>query len=335
MAASFPAGLVALLAVSILVYFGAAQRVLDRLRLSDKAALVIIGAVIVGSFIDIPLGQRVVINVGGTIFIGLAVWLIVTAGTGFERWRAILASLVTAAVLYLLTRLLGANPEEIVLDPLYIYPLVAAASGYLAGRSRRSAFIAAVLGVFSLDIGRYVFLLRTGTAATVRVGGAGFFDALVLAGILAVVIAEVVGEILERVQGGPRTEGRAPELIKHLQKPQPEPSGFNMEAGQMMDASNPAAAAGSDQPPEDQEEEQTDYDVLLNNENIPTIPPDSDPPLAVNECNAQAITEAKEVGVMINECNVQKVKPQPVESGLINECNVQKDTQVEFEGQEE
>ena len=54
---NFPAGIIALLVVSILIYFGVAHRVLDRMRLSDKAALAIIAAIIVGSFIDIPFAR--------------------------------------------------------------------------------------------------------------------------------------------------------------------------------------------------------------------------------------------------------------------------------------
>lgn len=272
------------MAVSILIYAGAAQRVLDRMRLSDRAALILLGAVIVGSFIDLPLGQRLTLNVGGTIFIGLAVWLIATAGSGFEKLRAILAALVTAAALYLLTRVLGADPEQIILDPLYIYPIVAAICGYAAGRSRRSAFVAAVLGVFSLDIGRYLFLLRTGTAATVRVGGAGFFDTLVLAGILAVVIAELVGEVWERAQGGPRTEGRDPELLKHLQKPEAQPAAaaLNVEAGSWTEPT---------EPPEEEPEPSVDEEVLLNETNVQKVTPVFESPSMINECNVQALQD--------------------------------------------
>lgn len=51
---NMPVGMVALLVIGVLIYFGLAQRILDRMRLTDKQALLFIGAVIVGSFIDIP-----------------------------------------------------------------------------------------------------------------------------------------------------------------------------------------------------------------------------------------------------------------------------------------
>jgi uncharacterized membrane protein len=62
---NFPLGLITLVVVSILIYFGVAHRVLDKLRLSDRAALAIILAIIAGSFVDIPISSRITINLGG------------------------------------------------------------------------------------------------------------------------------------------------------------------------------------------------------------------------------------------------------------------------------
>jgi len=220
----YPLGMIVLLVVSILIYFGIGHRVLDRLRLSDRAALGVIAAIIIGSFIDIPVTGRLTINLGGVIPIVLAIYVLAGAGRTYEWIRAIVAAGVTAAALFLAGRVLGAEPEQIFIDPIYIYPLVAGIAGYIAGRSRRGSFFAAVMGVFALDIGHYIWLLRTGTPGTVNLGGGGAFDALVLSGILAVLLAEGVGEILERVQGGPRVEGRPDDLVKNLREPEPEPA---------------------------------------------------------------------------------------------------------------
>lgn len=218
---NFPVGLISLVIVSILIYFGVAHRVLDKMRLSDKAALVVIAAIIVGSFIDLPLGSRVTINIGGSIAVILAIYVWLGAGTAWEKIRSLIAAIVTALALYLAARYLGAEPEDIFIDTIYIYPLIAGIVGYLAGRSRRGAFFAAVMGVLSLDVAQYIYLVRTGLRGTVHVGGAGAFDSLILAGILAVLLAELIGESLERMQGGPQTEGRPPELIENLREPEP------------------------------------------------------------------------------------------------------------------
>jgi len=191
------------------------------MRLTDKSALAVIAAIIVGSFVDIPVTARVTINLGGIIAVILAFYVLLGAGTAMEKIRAVVAAAVTALVLFLAARYLGAEPESIFIDPIYIYPIVAGIVGYLAGRSRRGAFFAAVIGVLALDIGQYIYLVRTGVRGTVHIGGAGAFDSLVLAGILAVLLAEFIGETLERIQGGPRTEDRPEDLVKNLREPEP------------------------------------------------------------------------------------------------------------------
>jgi len=234
---NFPFGLILLVAISILIYFGVAHRILDRLRMSDKAALVVIAAIIIGSFIDINITSRVTVNLGGIIAVGLAVYLLIGAGTNFEKIRAVIAAAITALVLFLAARFLGAEPEQIFVDPIYIYPITAGIVGYLAGRSRRGAFFAAVIGVLAVDVGQYIYLVRTGVRGVVNIGGAGAFDSLILAGLLAVVLAEVIGETLERIQGGPSTEGRPEELIKNLKEPEParKPAPENEETEQKQD----------------------------------------------------------------------------------------------------
>jgi uncharacterized membrane protein len=73
-----PAGVILLLLIAVLIYFGLLQRVLDRMHMTDIMAIIFIGAMVVGSFLpNIPLGTRVSINIGGGIIpIILAVYLI-------------------------------------------------------------------------------------------------------------------------------------------------------------------------------------------------------------------------------------------------------------------
>jgi uncharacterized membrane protein len=230
----FPIGLIVLGVIAALIFFGLAQRVLDRLRLTDREALVIIVALIAGSFINIPLitGRwDVSINLGGALIpIILAGYLLFKAGTGKEAGRALLATLVTAGIIIGIGTFfrLGAPAEPGgrflgMLDSLWMYPIIAGAAGYLlAGRSRRSAFIAATLGIVLADAGYFLWLVGAGApAGTVAMGGAGVFDAVVLAGVFAVLLAEIVGEARERLQGGPSAEGRPGELMEGLRKPEP------------------------------------------------------------------------------------------------------------------
>ena len=65
-------GLIILIITGLLVIFGAGQRALDRLRLTDKQALLCIALIIGLGFVpDIPLGGNVAINLGGCLLLGL------------------------------------------------------------------------------------------------------------------------------------------------------------------------------------------------------------------------------------------------------------------------
>ena len=88
--------------LTILVLFGFAHTVLDRMRLSDKAAIFFLIAMIVGTFIpNIPLGNRLSINLGGAVIpVILSAYLFIKAGTGKERNRSIIASIITASIIF-------------------------------------------------------------------------------------------------------------------------------------------------------------------------------------------------------------------------------------------
>lgn len=204
---NMPIGMIALLVIGVLVYFGIAQRLLDRMRLTDKQAILFILAMVLGSFIDIPLMRGDVnlsVNVGGAIVPALlAVWLLIKAGKSFERIRAVVSALLVAFAVFLGSKYLPYEPETMFLDPKLIYGFSAGMIAYLAGRSRRSAFIGGVLGVILSDIIHLVTLLNRGIIGTTAIGGAGVFDVVVIAGLVAIMVAEVVGETREKLQGGP------------------------------------------------------------------------------------------------------------------------------------
>ena len=200
-------GLVILLAVSILVFLGVTHRVLDRMHLTDRQALVALGLMLVGSFVDVPIYrgvQSVSVNLGGAVVpIVLAIYVLARADTRLETGRGVLAAIITGIALFALTRLFTFEEGRTILDPLYAFGLVAGVVAYLAGRSRRAAFAGAVLGVVLLDAVHLVEVTVRQMPATVHLGGAGVFDAVVIAAVVAVGLAEVFGEAMERIQGGP------------------------------------------------------------------------------------------------------------------------------------
>ena len=219
---NMPIGMIILLVVGVLVYFGIAHRILDRMRLTDRQALLFIAAVIVGSFINIPIMSSpidVSINVGGGLLpLALAVYLIAKADETAERVRAVLSAIVVAGAVFLGSRYLPYEPEDMFLDPKLMYGLAAGIIAYVAGRSRRSAFIGGVLGIILSDAVHAVTLVQRGIPGTTAIGGAGAFDVVMIAGIVGVMLAELVGETREKLQGGPVLGAHRPEGLYEFSK---------------------------------------------------------------------------------------------------------------------
>ncbi|KAF0195517.1 MAG: hypothetical protein FD169_1330 [Bacillota bacterium] len=211
-----PVGLIALVIVTILILSGIAQRVLDRMKMNDRTALILVLGMLVGGLLpDLPMTRSLAINVGGGLIpIGISIYLLLSAGTSKERWRTLFATVITTGVVYFVAAYLPTEPENMALDPVYTFALIAGITAYLFGRSRRGSFIAGVLGVVFNDLIYGIQLLRAGFEGQTTIGGAGIFDTVVLAGLIAVLLAELVGETREKLQGGPAkiTKDRPQEL---------------------------------------------------------------------------------------------------------------------------
>lgn len=192
-------GMILLMAAFVLLLFGVGQRVLDKMRMNDKWALALTAAIIGLSFVpNITIG-RVSVNIGGALLpLGICVWLLVKC-EGRERLNALIGTLITAAAIYALGALMPSEPEQIVLDPNYIYGIAAGIIAYVVSRSRRNAFITAVLGVLLSDIATAVLNLIKGIDQSFVIGSAGILDSLVISGLIAVLLSELIGEITERI----------------------------------------------------------------------------------------------------------------------------------------
>ena len=199
-------GMILLIAVSVLIFMGLAERVLDRLRLNDKAAIVIIIAIVLSTIFipDISITNRISINIGGFVIpLALAIYLFIKAETGKEKLRAVIAAVVAGTLIYVVQRyVLPAEPERLPIEPNYVYAVIAGLTAYILGRSRRAAFVAGVVGVIISDVIQLVLNNINNIPAPTRFGGAGGVDTTVIAGILGVLLAEIIGEARERLQGG-------------------------------------------------------------------------------------------------------------------------------------
>ena len=203
-------GLILLVAAGILILFGAAQRVLDRLRLTDRQALLFAALLIVGGLIpDIPVTPRLSVNIGGALVpAGLCACLLARAGSAKEAARAVAAALITGVAIYWMGRLLPDEPERTFIDPNYLYGLAGGVAAYVFGRSRRGAFVAGVLGALIADVWSAVELWNRGVDQPLSLGGAGAMDVVVISGLVAVMLAELLGELLERLTRGARRDSR-------------------------------------------------------------------------------------------------------------------------------
>ena len=118
------------------------------------------------------------------------------------------AILFTAAAVYAIGRFFPNEPETMPFDVNYLYGIAAGLIAYVFGRSRRSAFIAGVAGMLLADVAQAVMLWTDGIDQTLRLGGAGMLDTIVISGVSAVLFAELLGEFIERcVRGAKRKEG--------------------------------------------------------------------------------------------------------------------------------
>lgn len=193
-------GMILLAIASVLVLFGVGQRVLDKMQLSDRAALILMAVIFFGGLIpDIRLGM-VSVNIGGALApVGVCVYLLIKADTGKEVARALIGSVLTAGAVYALSFLMPDEPEKIVIDPNYVYGLVGGAVAYILGRSRRAAFICGVLGVLLADTLVAVINWQKGINQMLHLGSGGAMDVVVISGLIAVLLSELVGEVLERM----------------------------------------------------------------------------------------------------------------------------------------
>lgn len=204
-----PTGLIVLIAVTVLVYFGLLQRVLDRMHLTDKEALFFLALMILGAYINIPLWHRpsLVLNVGGGLIpIVLAGYIMNRVGSEQEWQRVILGTIITGGAIYAAGRLLPAEPGTMILDPTYLYAFIGGTVAYVSGRSRRGAFIGGMLGVILADMIHFIRLAVLRLPGRTVIGGAGAYDTVILSGMIAVALAEIWGETREKLAGGSAEE---------------------------------------------------------------------------------------------------------------------------------
>ena len=194
---SLPFSVTLLGIVTVVVFLGLGQRVLDRMRLTGFEALIILILMIIGHFLPtITLSRGVDVNLGGLIPLGVVIYLLVTT-SGLEQRRALGISLGTAILIWLTDTFLPLQPG--LLDPVFSGGIFAGLLATIWGRSRRGAFIAGILGILLVDLANTLQLRVQGIQQRITIGSGGLFSSIVICSFLAVAITEIIGEVRETI----------------------------------------------------------------------------------------------------------------------------------------
>lgn len=189
--------------VTAVVALGFAERVLERMRLSSTAAIIVLLAMAAAHFLPDIEFQGLTINLGALVLLGIVIYLIVTT-TAQEALRAVIVGLITGAVIWLTDKLLPVDPSSawFSLDPLFVGGIASGLIAYVLGRSRRSAFCGAILGTILVDLANMMELMQAGIPQSIHVGAGGLLASVAISPLIAVAIAEGIGEIRERLHRG-------------------------------------------------------------------------------------------------------------------------------------
>lgn len=193
--------------ISVLILallFGAGQRILDKMRLSDRWAIVILLAIMVGIIIPpIKIGKNFSFSIGGFLIpFGICMYMLIKTGFSPDLLRAYIGTIVTAGAIVLIQYIMPSKtPEDIVIDNVWLYGLVAGLTAYILGRSRRNAFICSVLGLLLSSVVNFLISLGKGAVTPLSLGVAGAFDTIIISTIIAVGLSELMGKSIEAVTG--------------------------------------------------------------------------------------------------------------------------------------
>lgn len=187
-------------ALIVLLMFGAGQRILDQMRLNDKQAIIVLVSIVIGILIPpVYVGKYFCFSIGGFLipFI-ICLYMLFSAGWSRDLLRAFIGTILVAGIIYGLEWLMPSKTaEDIIIDPMYIYGIVAGVIAYILGRSRRNAFICSVLGVSLAMLIQFIVNMAMNTPTVLGLGVGGAFGTIVISTIISVGLCEFLGRCFE------------------------------------------------------------------------------------------------------------------------------------------
>ena len=190
------------LGLIVLVMFGVGQRILDDLRLSDKAALIVLVSICIGLLSPpIWIGEYFCFSIGGFLIpLAISIYLLMFCGKR-DVVRTIIGTILVAGIIYGLEWILPADPEEVIVDNMYVYGVVAGIVAYVLGRSRRNAFVSCLFGVTLAQLIQWFVNYFTGVKSILGLGVGGVFSTYIVAIIISVAVSEFIGRCIESASG--------------------------------------------------------------------------------------------------------------------------------------
>lgn len=192
--------LIILSTLIILLMFGAGQRILDQMRLNDKQAILVLLSIVIGIIIPpIYIGKYFCFSIGGFLipFI-ICIYMLISCGWSRDLLRSVIGTIIVAGIVYGLEWLLpSSTPEDVIIDPMYFYGIVAGVVAYVLGRSRRNAFICSVFGISLAMTIQFVVNMCLSKPTVLGLGVGGAFGTIVVSTILSVGLCEFMGRAFE------------------------------------------------------------------------------------------------------------------------------------------
>ena len=128
----------------------------------------------------------------------LCIYMLISAGWSRDLLRAFIGTILVAGIIYGLEWLMPAeSPEDIIIDPMYVYGIVAGIVAYVLGRSRRNAFVSCVLGISLVMTVQFIINMAMGTPTVLGLGVGGAFGTIVVSTVISVALCEFMGRAFE------------------------------------------------------------------------------------------------------------------------------------------
>ena len=130
----------------------------------------------------------------------LSIYLLVSCGKR-DLLRALFGTILVAGIIYGLEWILPADPEEVLIDNMYVYGVVAGIVAYALGRSRRNAFVSCLFGITLAQLVQWIINMCVGEKSILGLGVGGAFSTYIVAIIISVALSEFLGRAFESAYG--------------------------------------------------------------------------------------------------------------------------------------